>query len=133
MDNEGNFIKVKDEGIAENVWQEMLAYAEKNGLKGGNFKKLNLIFENKLLGQPSAIRNRMAGRVEDFIYNMLVNVFNSENSAPLVIDTIIKTGTYDPGPKMERIENPDDWTAEKIAEKAKLISSDKGPQGNFED
>jgi fructose-bisphosphate aldolase class II len=64
---------------------------------------------------------------------MLVNVFNSENSAPLVIESIIKTGSYHPGPKSGRIENPAEWTAEKIATRAASISSDKGPAGNFED
>jgi fructose/tagatose bisphosphate aldolase len=132
-DAEGNFIKLKDEGVTEKIWQEMLAYAAANELTGGNFKKLNLPFENKLLGQPREIRERMAGRVEKFVYNMLVNVFNSENSAPLVIESIIKTGSYHPGPKSGRIENPAEWTAEKIATRAASISSDKGPAGNFED
>lgn len=133
MDDAGNFIKVKNEGVLESVWQQMLDYAKAHGISGGNFKKLNLPFENKLLGQPKEIRERMAKRVEDFVYNMLVNVFNAADSAPLAIDAIIKTGSYDPGPKVGRIENPDGWTPEKIAERAALISSDKGPEGDFED
>jgi fructose/tagatose bisphosphate aldolase len=132
-DEKGNFIKLKDEGVTEKIWQEMLAYAVANKLTGGNFKKLNLPFENKLLGQPREIRERMARRVEKFVYNMLVNVFNSENSAPLVIESIIKTGSYNPGPKTGRMENPEEWTAEKITSRAASISSDKGPAGNFED
>jgi hypothetical protein len=50
-----------------------------------------------------------------------------------VIESIIKTGSYHPGPKSGRIENPAEWTAEKIATRAASISSDKGPAGNFED
>ncbi len=133
LDNDGNFIKVKDEGVTETLWSEMVAYAESKGLKGGNYKKLNLPFENKLLGQPLKIRERMTKRVEEFIYNMLVNVFNSEDTAPLAIAEILKTESYDPGPKAERIENPDEWTSEKIISRAASITSDKGEEGDFED
>jgi fructose-bisphosphate aldolase class II len=75
----------------------------------------------------------MAKRVEDFVYNMLVNVFNAENTAPLAVEAILKAGTYDAGAKGQRIEAPSEWTAAKIAERAAAIQSDKGPQGNFDD
>ncbi len=133
MDDNGNFIKVADEGVTEEMWAEMSAYAENAGIKGGNYKKLNLPFENKLLGQSQAIRDRMANRVETFIYNMLVNVFNAQDTASLAIDAIIKANSYDPGPKVSRIENPDEWTEEKIITRASLIDSDKGEAGDFDD
>jgi len=133
MDDNGNFIKVVDEGVSEEMWAEMTEYAENAGIKGGNYKKLNLPFENKLLGQPQAIRNRMADRVEIFIYNMLVNVLNAQDSASLAIDAILKVNSYDPGPKVGRIENPEEWTEEKIISRASLIDSDKGEAGDFDD
>ncbi|MDM8554777.1 class II fructose-bisphosphate aldolase [Desulfococcaceae bacterium HSG7] len=133
LDDNGNFIKVVDEGVTEEMWAEMSAYAENAGLKGGNYKKLNLPFENKLLGQPQAVRDRMVNRVETFIYNMLVNVFNGQDTASLAIDAIIKADSYDPGPKVNRIENPDEWTEEKIINRASLIDSDKGEEGDFDD
>ena len=133
LDDNGNFIKVVDEGVTEEMWAEMTAYADNAGIKGGNYKKLNLPFENKLLGQPQAIRERMADRVEMFVYNMLVNVFNAQDTAPLAIDAIIKANSYDPGPKASRIENPDEWTEEKIISRASLIESDKGEEGDFDD
>ncbi|MDM8540829.1 class II fructose-bisphosphate aldolase [Desulfococcaceae bacterium HSG9] len=133
LDDNGNFIKVVDEGVTEEMWAEMSAYAENAGLKGGNYKKLNLPFENKLLGQPQAVRDRMVNRVEAFIYNMLVNVFNGQDTASLAIDAIIKSDSYDSGPKVNRIENPDEWTEEKIINQASLIDSDKGEEGDFDD
>jgi len=133
LDDNGNFIKVVGEGVTEEMWAQMSAYAENAGLKGGNYKKLNLPFENKLLGQPQAVRNRMVNRVEAFIYNMLVNVFNGQDTASLAIDAIIKADSYDPGPKASRIENPDEWTDEKIISRASLIDSDKGEDGDFDD
>ena len=133
LDNNGKFIKVKDEGVTENIWSEMVAYAESKGLKGGNYKKLNLLFENRLLGQSEEIKQRMTKRVEDFIYNMLVNVLNAQDTASLVISSILDSKTYDPGPKIKRLEDPVDWTPEKIVKKAESIITDKGPKGDFDD
>jgi fructose/tagatose bisphosphate aldolase len=133
LDDDKNFIKVKDEGMTEELWEEMLEYAKANELKAGNFKKMNLPFDNKILRQPKEIRDRMIARVEDFIHNMLVNVFNASDTAPLAIEAILEAGSYEAGPKAKRIEDPADWTKEKIIERAALIDSDKGPEGDFED
>jgi fructose-bisphosphate aldolase class II len=133
LDDAGNFIKVEGQGATEPMWQQMLDYAQSNGLKGGNFKKLNLPFENKLLGQPKEVRERMAKLVEEFVHNLLVTVFNAKDTAGLALDTILETGSYDPGAKMDRIEDPDQWTRKKIMERAASIKSDKGPGGDFDD
>jgi fructose/tagatose bisphosphate aldolase len=132
MDN-GNFIKQKDKGVSEEVWEEMLAWAEKNGLEGGNFKKLNLPFESRLLTQPKQIRERMAKGVEEFVYGLLTRVFNAEDTAPIVIEEILKNKSFDPGPKARKIEPENEWTKEKIMEKASALDVDKGPDGNFDD
>jgi hypothetical protein len=133
LNEDGSFIKVADQGVTDEMWAAMVAYATSAGLKGGNYKKLNLPFENKLLGQPLAVRERMAKRVEDFVYNMLVTVFNASETADIAIQNMLSAGSYDPGPKGERIENPDEWTPEKIIQKAAEIDSDKGPEGDFDD
>ena len=133
LDSDGQFIKVPDQGMSEELWHQMKAYATDQGWKAGDYKKLNRPFESKLLRQPKEIRDRMARRVEDFIYNMLINVFNAQDTAPLAMEQILKAGSFDPGPKAQRIEDPDQWTPEKIVERAKNIDSDKGPEGNFED
>ena len=133
LDDDGNFIKVKKQGVTDKMWQEMVAYAESKGLKGGNYKKLNLPFENKLLGQTETVRARMIKRVEDFVYNMLVNVFNAKDTASLAINAILEAGTYDLGAKANRIEDPDEWTPVKIVKRAASITSDKGPEGDFDD
>jgi hypothetical protein len=133
LDDDGNFKKVKEAGVTEQIWSEMVAFADEHGYKGGNYKKLNLPFENKLLGQPQKIRERMINRVEDFTYDMLVNVFNSENTASLAIEAILDSGSYETGPKARRIEDPKKWTPQQIQEKAAEIKSDKGPAGEFDD
>ncbi|MFO7965629.1 MAG: class II fructose-bisphosphate aldolase [Desulfobacterales bacterium] len=133
LDDQGRFKKLLDAGVSESMWAEMEAYADAHSLKAGDYKKLNIVFENKLLGQPKAVRERMTSRVADFVYNLLVNVFNSRDTAPLAIEHILDTGIYDPGPKAERLADPNDWTPAKIREGALRIVSDKGEAGTFDD
>lgn len=133
LDDEGNFIKVKGEGVTEEMWAKIVADAESKGIKKGDYKKLNLPFENRLLGQPKEVRDRMSDRVEAFIYNMLVNVLNAKDTAPLAINSILAAGSFDLGPKVGRIENPEEWTPEQISKRAAGIASDKGPEGDFDD
>jgi hypothetical protein len=75
----------------------------------------------------------MVSNVEDFVYDMIANVFNSNDTAPLALEAILKANSYDVGPKASRIEDPAEWTEEKIRQKAKSIVSDKGPEGDFSD
>jgi len=133
VDSQGNFIKIQDQGVTGEMWQAMVAYADKQGWKGGNYKKLNLPFETRLLGQEKEIRKRMCARVEEFVYRLLVDVFNAGDTAPLAIEAILQAGSYDLGPKGKRIEDPTAWTSEKISDRAAAIDSDKGPGGDFED
>ena len=133
LDEDGEFAKVKGEGVTEKIWAEMVEHAKSKGLKGGNYKKLNLPFENKLLGLSADVRQRMAKGVEDFVYDLLANVFNAKDSADLAIEAILKAGSYDLGPKSERMENPDEWTEPKIHERGKSLVVDKGPSGDFDD
>jgi len=133
LDSNKNLKKVKDAGVTEEMWAEMVEYAKSKEWKTGDFKKLNLPFENRLLSLPKEIRDRMAKAVEDFAYNMMANVLNGRDTAALGIEAILKAGSYDPGPKAKRIEDPKEWTPDKIVEKAKKLQGDKGPQGNFDD
>ena len=133
LDENGRFLKKENEGVMETIWDEMVQYADSKGLKAGDYKKLNVVFENKLLSQPKEIRDRMTKRVEDFVFHMLVDVFNAQDTASYAIEKIIETNAYDPGPKSDRIEDPEQWTKEKIIERAALMTSDKGEAGNFDD
>ena len=133
LNDDGSFIKVEGEGMTEDMWQAMVSHADANGWKGGAYKNLNLPFETKLMGQPQEVRNRMCKRVEDFVYNMLVNVFNAQDSASLGIAAILEAGSHNMGAKVARIEDPAEWTQEKIKERAAMLDTDKGPEGDFDD
>jgi len=133
LDADGNFIKVEGEGVTEEMWAEVVAYADDKGWKKGDYKNLNLPFESKFLAQPAEIRERMARRVEDFVYKMLTEVLNTADTAPLAVEAILAAGSFDLGPKVGRLEDPADWTDAKIVEKAKTLDVDKGAAGNFDD
>jgi fructose-bisphosphate aldolase class II len=111
----------------------MVAYADSKGWKKGDYKNLNLPFENKLLAQPKAVRERMAKRVEEFAFKMMVEVFNAKDTAPLGIAAILSAGSHDVGAKGRLLEDPAYWTREHIVERAKTLDSDKGAAGNFDD
>jgi len=133
LDKDKNFSKVGNLGVSEETWQEMLTYANAKNIKGGDFKKLNLPFENRLLAQPKEIQDRMIKGIEDFVYNMLVNVFSAENTSDIIKELILKTGSYDAGDKAKKIEDKENWTKEKIITKASTISTNKGSYGDFDD
>lgn len=132
LDGQGRFVKHSDRGMSDALWEEMVAYADARGFKPGDYKKLNLPFENKLLAQPRAIRERMVRGVEEFAYHLIRRVFRSEDTAPLALEILLESGYRVPS-KARRIEKPADWTPERIREQAAALQSDKGPQGNFDD
>ena len=133
LDDNGDFIKVKENGMSDSLWQEIVEYARSKDIKGGNYKKLNLPFENKIISQHQEIRERMATGVENFVYDLFTNVFNAQGTAPLAIEAILNAGSFDLGTKVGRIEDPSEWTEAKIRERASTIESDKGPEGDFDD
>ncbi len=133
LDAEGNFSKVRGGGVTEEMWAEMVAHAQSKGWKKGDYKNLNLPFENKLLAQAKEVRDRMVKAVEDFAYKMIVEVLNSRDTAPLAVEAILKAGSYDLGPKVTRIDDSAEWTESKITERASRLGSSKGPGGKFDD
>ncbi len=133
LDADGNLIKVAGRGMSEELWAEMAAAGKAQNLKAGDYKKFNLTYENKIMGQKKEIRDRMAKDVEDFTYRLLTEVFNAQGTAPLAYEAIMKAGGFDMGEKASRTENPAEWTEAKIVEKAALLTGDKGPEGDYDD
>ncbi|MDR1657824.1 MAG: class II fructose-bisphosphate aldolase [Deltaproteobacteria bacterium] len=130
---DGALVKVPGQGMSEELWAELVAVGTEKKYKAGDFKSLNLPFENKILAQPMEIRDRMTKGVEEFVYRLLTGVFSADGTAPLVYEAIMKANGYEPGNKVGRIEDPAKWTEALIKEKAGQLTSDKGPAGNFDD
>lgn len=133
MDPHGEFIKEEGKGVTGENWEKMRAYANAHGWKGGDYKKLNLPFESHLSAQPADVRQRMAKAVADFTHTLLTDVFNARDTADVVIKNILETKSHFPGFKADVIEEKNEWTREKIIEKASRIVVDKGPDGDFDD
>jgi fructose-bisphosphate aldolase class II len=49
------------------------------------------------------------------------------------MEAILEAGSYNLGPKSRRIDNPEEWTEDKIRANAKSLPIDQGPVGDFED
>ena len=64
---------------------------------------------------------------------MLISVFNAGGTGTLAKEILMKAGSYDLGSKGKQIEDPADWTTEKIIERAKTLVVDNGPEGDFDD
>jgi hypothetical protein len=75
----------------------------------------------------------MASRVADFVYTLLVDVFNAADTADYAMQAIVAAGSHDLGPKVGRVEPAEEWTVEKIRQRAARLDSDKGPRGDFDD
>jgi fructose-bisphosphate aldolase class II len=133
LDEKGEFIRSSGVGVTDATWDEMVGYAREKGWKKGDYKKLNLPFENRLLGQSREIRDRMAKAVEDFVFALLTGVFNAADTAPLAVEAILDAGSHDLGAKARRMEDPAQWDPERIRLKAAALDSDKGRKGDFED
>lgn len=133
LDGQGNLMKLPGQGVSEELWAEMQAYATEKGWNSGNTKKLNLPFENKLLAQPASVRHRMVDGVERFVYDLITKVFNAQDTAPLGVEAILGAGGFDLGPKGERLEDPAKWTEQYIREAGPQMGGDKGPKGDFDD
>nr|WP_319494550.1 class II fructose-bisphosphate aldolase [uncultured Desulfobacter sp.] len=133
MDASGNFIKEPGKGVSQATWEKMCTVAAANDWKKGNFKKLNNPFENILTAQNAPVRERMVKGVEEFVFTLLTDVFNATDTADLIKKHILETQSHTPGFKAKKIEQKENWTREKIIEKAAKINSDKGPEGDFDD
>jgi len=133
LDDTGNFVKVAGEGMTEELWGDMTAWAAKQGLSSGNYKKLNLPFDNHILAQPRQVRERMAKRVEEFVFHMLTEVMNAKDTAPLALEILADSASYDVGVKAVRTEAPAQWTEARMREKAAALGSNQGPDGDFDD
>jgi fructose-bisphosphate aldolase, class II len=133
QDENKDFIKIPGKGLTEELWAEMKAYADSKDITGGNYKKLNLPFENKILSQSAEVRSRMAKDVEEFTYSLLVDVFNAEGTADIAIDEILNIKSFHAGAKSTVMESAEEWTEAAIISKAAHLDTDKGPDGDFDD
>ena len=134
LDGDGNFIKLPDQGATAETWQALVDYANEHGFKGGNYKKLNKPMDNALKQQPAEAQQRMVKAVEQFVADLLENVFGATGSADEALDVILeaKSGTI-PTPH-EIIEDKAKWTEAHIREEGERLDAQQADvEGDFDD
>jgi fructose-bisphosphate aldolase class II len=72
FDENGHFIKLSDEGISPDLWEEMMKYADENdiGRGSGNVKKLNKPFYGQMLEESQANKDRINRRTCEWATNV---------------------------------------------------------------
>jgi fructose-bisphosphate aldolase class II len=93
-DANGHFIKLPDEGIPMDLWEEILTYMDANGIKrgSGNVKKLNKPFYQKMLDIPPACHDRINRRTKEWAL-ALFKAFRSDGKGAACLE-LQKTGKY---------------------------------------
>jgi len=133
-DENGDFVKDENAGMNKEAWEYMVNLAKELGFKGGNYKKLNKPADEYLKKLPEDIQRRMAKGVEDFIANLLENVFNAKDSAHKALDVILEHKSHEIEMFNKIIEDKNKWTKEYIIEEGKRIyDEDNAIEGDFDD
>jgi fructose-bisphosphate aldolase, class II len=134
MDSSKNFIKDNGKGVSEEAWKHMVEAATKQGWKAGDYKKLNKEVDAELKKLPADIQARMAKNVEDFIVNLLENVFYAGDTANLALDAILEAKSAEIRLFDKVIEERGVWTKEYIVEQGKkLFEKQQSATGKFDD
>lgn len=144
-DADGNFIKVQGEGVSEETWAEVVAYADEKDGKKDDHRNLNLRFESRFLAQPAEIRERTARQVEGFAHEMLTEVLSAGDTAPLAVEAslaveaplaleatlaveaILAAGSCDLGARVGRIEDPGERVDETLGARRLGQAVDRAP------
>jgi len=133
LGDDGKFIKVKGQGVSGSLWKEMVQTADEEGFAPGDYKKLNIIFQQAMTEEPLNIQKRIIGGIVDFVQPLMRDVFGMGGTGHIVMEEIVKSQSYYSRRDVRRIEDPLQWTSEMINKKALAIDPDKGPAGDYDD
>lgn len=72
FDENGHFIKLPEEGLSPELWDEMMKYADENGIGrgSGDVKKLNKPFYQQMLDESQANKDRINRRTHEWAVNI---------------------------------------------------------------
>ncbi len=95
----GRWVKRPDRGIPMELWKEMTAYADSAGMPGnsGDYKKLNLPFDHRIMAVGEEYRNRIINETERWALRFF-EAFNSIGTGSKLIETVVERGDWNSSP-----------------------------------
>jgi len=96
----GSYVKEKDRGITEELWAEIVAYADGKGMsrKSGDYKKLNLPFHEKILAQPEPVIGRIVDEIAEW-GKRFIRAFGGEGTAEKVLEVLARRPDHNAAPE----------------------------------
>ncbi len=96
----GSYVKEKDRGITEKLWQEIVEHADGKGLsrKSGDYKKLNLPFHDKILQEPAHIVDRITEEICDW-GKRFIRAFGGEGTNEKLLEILSRRPDHNAAPE----------------------------------
>lgn len=118
----GSYIKEKDRGIPEEMWDEMVSWCDGQGYsrKDGNYKKANLPFSDKIDALPQKRKDLILEETQWWA-ERFIKAFNAEGTAEIVRERMSARDNWNPLPEV------------KITADRKDYGPDKAPNGSKKD
>ncbi|PIE52501.1 ketose-bisphosphate aldolase [Candidatus Fermentibacteria bacterium] len=95
----GSYVKRPDKGIPMELWERMVAAADKEGWarNSGNYKKLNLPFHSEIMALPGEYRERIVAETERWALRFF-DAFGSVGLGTKVIESVVARGDWNSTP-----------------------------------
>lgn len=96
----GTYVKENDRGITAELWQEIVDYADRQGMnrKSGDYKKLNLPFHEKIMAEPDHIIGRIVDEICDW-GRRFIKAFGAEGTADHVLEIVSRRPDHNASPE----------------------------------
>ena len=111
IDN-GSYVKRPDRGVPDELWAEMVKYADSKGYSrsSGDYKSLNLPFHHQILSLPAEYRNRILDETEAWALRFF-DAFNSVGTGSAVMDRILQRGDWNSSPERRALVQRSAYTS----------------------
>jgi fructose/tagatose bisphosphate aldolase len=127
----GSYVKDPDRGISDELWAEMVAWADSKSLsrKSGDYKKANAPFNDKILALEKKYIDRILEETESWAARFF-NAFRCEGTGKMVMEHILARGDYNSAPEVRIIARRENYTRTKAPD---FHDRKDGPKGDFSD
>jgi len=123
---DGSYVKRPDKGIPEELWKEMVEWADSQGYSraSGSYKKANLPFHHRIMALPDEYRSRIVDETERWALRFFES-FGSTGTSTKVIESILERGDWNSMPEQRIVAD----RAQCVPERAPDYGSDEESGG----